>query len=163
MQKKNDGFELKKELIQYLAVGILYSFVLKNFISITNKSFGGDPMYIISNPSIDAELWYILFFSYFLIVRRFYFKFHNLVKDQFISLNTYLKKFLEILSGNKIAKYLIPLITIVFYLLVMLSIGVTLSLLMGMDKLINWINSILVVHLAILFKMNFIEFSKSEN
>ena len=120
-------------------------------------------MYIISNPSIDAELWYILFFSYFLIVRRFYFKFHNLVKDQFISLNTYLKKFLEILSGNKIAKYLRPLITIVFYLLVMLSIGVTLSLLMGMDKLINWINWILVVHLAILFKMNFIEFSKAEN
>jgi len=49
-----------KELILLVIIGLTCCFVVKNFLSIAHKSHGGNAEYIISNPSIDSELWYIL-------------------------------------------------------------------------------------------------------
>ena len=58
-----------KSLIIYLLVGFMYCFITKNIISISFGSYGGDPFYIISNPSIDKEFWYISLLSFVLTIK----------------------------------------------------------------------------------------------
>ena len=69
-------------LLQFFIIGLIYCFILKNFISIVNGSYGGDPTYIISNPSIDGELWYIIGITYLLTVKVFFEDFFRNVISQ---------------------------------------------------------------------------------
>lgn len=58
--------ENKRGAIKFLAYGFIYCFVIKNYFTISWRN--QDFVYLISNPSIDEELWYLTAISYFCLL-----------------------------------------------------------------------------------------------
>ena len=56
----------KQGLIFFLSFGILYCFLIKNGITLSYSN--QDLIYIICNPSIDEEVWYLSAISYYFLL-----------------------------------------------------------------------------------------------
>ena len=139
--------------LQFFIIGFIFIFIIKNFISIANGSYGGDPIYIISNPSIDEELWYLLGITYLLSVKVFYKEHYALVilkLNKFKILNQVFNVYYHF-SKTKLFKILI--ITVLL-LIVIITILLSVNLLNN-DSLISKINWILFVYITYVFNKNF--------
>lgn len=143
----------KHTLFQFFIIGFICSFIIKNFISIVNGSYGGDSIYIISNPSIDEELWYLLGITYLLSVKVFYKEYYALV---ILELNKFkiLNQVFDIYYRFSKTKLFKMLIIMVLLLIVLITILLTLNLLNN-DSLISRINCILFIYITYLFNKNF--------
>ena len=140
-------------LLQFFIIGLIYCFILKNFISIVNGSYGGDPTYIISNPSIDGELWYIIGITYLLTVKVFFEDFFRNVISQ---IKTYKmpNKIIEKYYHYSKSRFFKALIVVVFFILGLISIAFTI-IIANIDSLIFKINWIMILYITFLFNRNY--------
>ncbi len=140
-------------LLQFFIIGLIYCFILKNFISIVNGSYGGDPTYIISNPSIDVELWYILGITYLLTVKVYFEDFFRNIIYQIKTYeitNTFFEKY-YIFSKSIFFR---ALVILVFFILVIISIAFTIIIITN-DSLIFRINWIMTLYITFVFNKNY--------
>jgi hypothetical protein len=144
-----------KNISQFILTGLIFCFVLKNTFSIVNNSNGGDPIYIISNPSIDTELWYILGFSYLITVKVYFKDFFNLF---IFELNNY-KKLKTILNTYIYFKKTIYFNFIIKGILIILSIftfGLGVNLFTdNYPENIDILNFLLLTYLTYIFNINY--------
>ena len=140
-------------LFQFLIIGLIYCFVLKNFISIVNGSYGGDPTYIISNPSIDEELWYIIGITYLLTVKVFFEDFFRNVVSQIKTYKT-LNIIIEKYHHFSKSRFFGALVVIVFFILGLISIAFTI-IITNNNSLIFKINWIMILYITFLFNKNY--------
>ena len=146
--------ETKKNILfQFFIIGLIYCFILKNFISIANGSCGGDPIYIISNPSIDEELWYIIGITYLLTVKVFFGDFFGNVISQ-IKIYKIPYKIIEKYYHFSKSKFFRVLVVIVFFILCLISIAFTI-IIANNGTLIFKINWIIILYITFLFNKNY--------
>lgn len=146
--------ETKKNILfQFFIIGLIYCFILKNLISIANGSYGGDPIYIISNPSIDEELWYIIAITYLLSVKVFFEDFFRNVISQ-IKIYKIPKTIIEKYYYFSKSKLYRVLVLIVFFVLGLISIAFTI-IIANNGSLIFIINWIMILYITFLFNKNY--------
>ena len=153
----------KKELLKFFLWGLSITATTKNMISILNGSNGGDPIYIISNPSIDEELWYFLFTCYGLTVRCFFPNFFSFAVSQLTSINIIdslignVQKNLNSYFFTTTIKYIKLIFVLGFYLI---TISLLFYITTSETKLIDWINFILFLYVTVittyLFRFHYI-------
>jgi hypothetical protein len=142
-----------KELIQFFLWGLLICFFLKNAISIINGSFGGDAEYIVSNPSIDAELWYVFGILYILTVKVFFKPFFKKVSAQLRGYDK-VSMILDKYAQFRRTKLFKALVFITFLLLALMVMLCTVAC-FGSDKIIFKLSVLLFVYLAFVFNLNY--------
>lgn len=153
---------LKKNnlVLQYILIGLILCSILKNVFSILNNSYGGDPIYIISNPSIDAELWWILGFCYLFTTKVYFNDYFDLVISQLMK-NKIIKIGLDFYINFRKGRLFRIMVRIVLLLLSIVTIGLTFNLL-DSSKTIDYLNWFLFLYLTFIFNKNFriVEFRK---
>lgn len=143
----------KKVLLRFCVWGLAITATTKNFISILNGSYGGDPIYIISNPSIDQELWYFLFACYGLTIRYFLPNYFSLAVRQLTSIKiidsliTNVKNNLNAYFFTTFIKYIILIFVLGFCLI---TISLLFYITTSETKLIDWISFILFLYVTVL-------------
>ena len=144
---------MKNSLSLFVILGLISCFVLKNTISILNNSYGGDPIYIISNPSIDEELWYFLSFTYVLSVRVFFRRFFESVLLQ-LRKYKYSLILLDFYSSIRKTKLFNIFVKVVLVILSLVIITLTFNLLEN-NKIIDVLNWSLLLYFTVIFNKNF--------
>lgn len=142
-----------KELIKFFALGVISCFILKNGISISNGSNGGNADYIISNPSIDEELWYILGVIYLLTIKVFFKRFFVKVTAelrQYEKIALVLDKY-ALLRQTKLFR---GIVILSFFLLGLMVIICALAC-VGSDAFIMKVNLGLFAYFAFVFNRNY--------
>jgi hypothetical protein len=144
-----------KSLIIYLLVGFMYCFITKNIISISFGSYGGDPFYIISNPSIDKEFWYISLLSFVLTIKLCFNSSHAQVVTILKSYKR-INSLFEIYAQYRQRKTFMIFIKSIFYissaLVFMLGVGIADLSDWNLGKFLGWL---LFLYTTILFNLNF--------
>ena len=146
---------LKKSnpFLHFVLVGLILCFILKNLFSILNNSYGGDPIYIISNPSIDEELWWILGLCYLFTTKVFFKDYFDLVLSQLMK-NKIIKIVIDFYFSFHQGKFFRIMVRVVLFLLTLVTIGLTFNLL-DSNKMIDILNWFLFLYLTFIFNKNF--------
>ena len=92
----------KHSLLLFFLIGFIYCFVIKNILQLSSYR-GDDFLHIISNPSIDEELWFVVLLSYLLTIKVL---FKNIHAQVIRRLKAYkkLNQFFEIYSKFRKSK-----------------------------------------------------------
>ena len=150
----------KKDLFTFVFWGLLISFIIKNLLSIFNNSHGGDPIYIISNPSIDQELYFLVLFSYIISVKNFFPAYFNCVVKQaqdFEYLKNSTHKFKLIFKRINIG----TIIKLLFFILALLfnifSISYIFYMIYEERELVDWINITYYIYITLLVNRQFLK------
>ena len=143
-----------KNTFQFTLVGFIFCFILKNTFSIVNNSFGGEPIYILSNPSIDGELWFIFGFTYLITVKVYFKDFFNLFICELNNLKK-LKLMIDkyfILRTTTFFKFVIKVILLLFFM-VTFGLGVDLFT-NNHPESVDILNFLLFTYLTFTFNRN---------
>jgi len=106
-----------KKIYPILLTGFVYCFVLSNLILVTSFP-QRDSIYLISNPSLGQEAWYMSIVSFFLLLKLFWKTKYNLIWEFLLSFDK-LRKIHGYLNDRKFFKLIWNL---VFFFSFVLSI-----------------------------------------
>jgi hypothetical protein len=142
-----------KELILLVIIGLTCCFVVKNFLSIAHNSHGGNVEYIISNPSIDSELWYILGAIYLLTIKVFFKPFFRKAVAQLMEYRR-IASLINMYARLRQSRFFKSMVILTFFLLGLIVIALSVAS-FGSAEVILKVDVAMFVYFAYVFNRNY--------